>query len=79
MIAKLSAHRGAVLGYSFHRLGHVGEIDAVDVHRVGRGRENILLPTRRDVFFQHIEKHIRVLYFGFAAGGEVGHLRGGEI
>ena len=79
MIAKLSANRGAVLGYSFHRLGLAGEIDAVDVHRVGRGRKDILLPARRDVFFQHIEKHIRVLHVGFAVGREVGHLRGGEI
>src|SRR6266850_2629055 len=60
---------------SLHRLRHAAEIDAVNVHRIRRGCQDILLASRRDIFFQNIEEHVGMLYVGFAMGGEVRHLR----
>src|SRR5690242_13131316 len=64
---------------SLHRLRHAAEIDAVDIHRVRRGRQHILLPSGRDIFFENIDEHIGVFHVGLAVRGEVRHLRGGEI
>src|SRR6266850_7904212 len=56
---------------SLHRLRHAAEIDAVNVHRIRRGCQDILLPSGRDIFLQNIDEHVRVFHVGLTMRGKV--------
>ena len=54
--------------------GHAAEIGAMQVHRFLGGIEHVLFSARSDVFFEYVNKHVRVFHIGLAVYGKIRHL-----
>ena len=50
------------------------KVGAMKIHRFFGCAKNVLLPSGRNIFFQHIDEHVRMFHIGFAVSGKVGHL-----
>ena len=53
---------------------HAAEIGAMQVHRFLGGIEHVLFSARSDVFFEYVNKHVRVFHIGLAVHGKIRHL-----
>src|SRR5262245_5218138 len=53
---------------------HPTEVSAMEVHRFLGGIEHVLFSPRSDVFFEYVNKHIRVFHISLAVHSKIRHL-----